>query len=251
LWYKKSSILQPSRAGFEFATVSSILVPKRLSHLLFFSSILVVFGVGCSRVLAEPDVTTHLTQVGYIPTEIGLDTGLKLADENLQEPGEKTISVASPMVDCLGTPRFSCKELANAIYMAKHIDACTVRLIDGASTIPLEGSSTVITVRLSDEMGFGDLDGDGIEEAAVMLVTDTGESGVFYDLAALKNHEGDLINVAIHFLGDGVVVKDLSIDQGQILVRMVVPGPEDPLCCPTLSVEQRFILEGKDLLLVK
>jgi len=137
-------------------------------------TILVVLAVGCSRDSSDSAAVAQPTQVGFVPTEVVLDAGPEISKEMPREPDEKTVLVGSSMVGCVGTSTFSFEGLANAIYMAKHVDACTVTLVDGVFTMPVEGSSAAITVRLVNKMAFGDLDGDGIDEVAVVLLTDSG-----------------------------------------------------------------------------
>jgi uncharacterized membrane protein len=104
-----------------------------------------------------------------------------------------------------------------------------------------------LTIRLADLYAFGDLDGNGSKDAAVVLVTDPGGSGTFFDLAVLSEREGAPENVASQALGDRVDLRQLTIEGGRIIVDMVTHGPNDPMCCPSLHEIVTFELEGESL----
>jgi heat shock protein HslJ len=49
------------------------------------------------------------------------------------------------------------------------------------------------------------------------------------------------------YLGDRIIVNSLSIENGQIVVDMIVQGPEDPFSSPTQQVLQTYELQGAEL----
>jgi len=108
-------------------------------------------------------------------------------------------------------------------------------------------SAAELVIKLSGKMAFGDLNGDGGEDAAVILVSDPGGSGTFYDLAAVINSNGKAKHTDSVFLGDRVKVEDISIRTGQIVVTIVTHQRTDPLYCPSLEVEQKYALQGNAL----
>jgi uncharacterized membrane protein len=108
-------------------------------------------------------------------------------------------------------------------------------------------SATELVIKLSDKIAFGDLNGDGAEDAAVILISDPGGSGTFYDLAAVINSRGQAKHAASVFLGDRVKVEDINLRTGQIVVKMVTHKRTDPMCCPSLKVEQEYVLQGDEL----
>ena len=139
--------------------------------------------------------------------------------------------------------------LKNAVYQSEFSASGRVKLNNGIykeKIVP--GSSTDLMVTLSDKAAFGDLDGDGREDAAVILITDPGGSGTFRYLAAVIDQNGSPNNVASQFLGDRVKVKNLSIKSGVISVRMIKHGPSDSLCCPTVETTQGYRLQGDKLI---
>ena len=109
-------------------------------------------------------------------------------------------------------------------------------------------SATELVIKLSDKMALGDLNGDGAEDAAVILISNPGGSGTFYDLAAVINGKGKPIWAASVSLGDRVKVEDVSVRPGKIVVKMVTHQRTDPRCCPSLRVEQQYSLQGDALI---
>ena len=108
-------------------------------------------------------------------------------------------------------------------------------------------SATELVIRLTGKIAFGDLNGDGVEDAAVILVSDPGGSGTFYELAAVINREGKAKYGASFLLGDRVKVEEIDIRSGHIVVKIVIHDRTDPRCCPSLRVEQEYVLQGDEL----
>ena len=140
-------------------------------------------------------------------------------------------------------------ELKNAEYRSEWAATGKIKLSDGLykeKIVP--DSATELVIELSDRIAFGDLNGDGVEDAAVILVSDHGGSGSFYDLAAVINSKGRAKHVASAFLGDRVKLEDLRFRYGEIVIKMVTHRSTDPMCCPSLEVEQKYALQGDALI---
>jgi len=134
------------------------------------------------------------------------------------------------------------------------LTADSVRNIEYAPTV-LEGRRVALTegmyvdlpsrvqVTLTQHVAFGDLDGDGVRDAAAVLVTSTGGTGNFRDLAAVLYRRGKAVNVDCATLGDRVRVRSLEVDAGgEIVVRLLTHAREDPMCCPSLEAVRTFRL---------
>ncbi|MCB0096196.1 MAG: hypothetical protein KDE46_10770 [Caldilineaceae bacterium] len=138
--------------------------------------------------------------------------------------------------------------LANATYMSEFTDSGEVTLVDGEVEMDMaNGDEGNLYVVLTDSIARGDLNGDDVEDAAVIITSSTGGTGIFYDLAAVLNVDGEPQNVAIAELGDRVNILDLAVADGQIMVDMMVQGLDDPMCCPSLEVTNTYQLDGNML----
>lgn len=133
--------------------------------------------------------------------------------------------------------------LRNASYRLAFDPTRTMHLVNGTATdqADLEGSLQVTTTML-DTIARGNLP-DGRAEAAVVLVTNAGGTGSFYDLALVADSTGTPVNLATVGLGDRVVVKAIRLDGDSVTVSLLTQGPKDPMCCPTLSVTRHFVLD--------
>ena len=134
--------------------------------------------------------------------------------------------------------------LRNGTYHAPSYDR-TVTLVDG---IYSTGSSTdPYSLRMLDVVAFGDLNGDGAGDAAILLAENGGGSGVFESLVIVFNQAGMPFQVGTAQLGDRVLVNAMQILSGRIELDMLVHGPNDPSCCPNQPETQTYRMLGTSL----
>lgn len=93
-------------------------------------------------------------------------------------------------------------------------------------------------------VAFGDLDGDQVDDAAVVLWTNTGGSGTFFYLAPILDASGTVAQAGALLLGDRVQIKSLAVDGGAIKVDLLSQGPGDAMVSPTLRAEHEYRLRG-------
>jgi hypothetical protein len=136
------------------------------------------------------------------------------------------------------------------IFNSKWTQSGTVQLSYGQyreSIAP--GSATETVVKLGEEIAYGEI--SGLDAAAVILFTNSGGSGTFFDLALLVRMNTGWINTDVAFIGDRVTVHSLTFEDEAIIVDMTTHGPDDPMCCPTVRQEQRFTVKDNRLVKVK
>jgi heat shock protein HslJ len=140
-------------------------------------------------------------------------------------------------------------ELGNLAYTGTSVFTGTVQLTNGVYTETVAPESAMVTsIELTDFVAVGELNGQ--PAAAAILVSTTGGSGVFYDLAVVTQQDGQWTNVATTFLGDRVTINSLAIANNQVIVDMVTQGPNDPMCCATQQVVNAYELQGDKLIQV-
>jgi hypothetical protein len=130
------------------------------------------------------------------------------------------------------------------------VEGGKVPLDNGRWTDPAGGS----TFTLHPTHAIGDLDGDGNADAVAILVESSAGTGSFYYMFALMNRNGAPVQFGEpEWLGDRTVVERLSIDrQGIVSIRYVTHGDDDPACCPTMKIEDRYRVEkGKLIGIIK
>lgn len=104
------------------------------------------------------------------------------------------------------------------------------------------GSASMITVKLTDKKAFTTINDNVV--GVVVLVTETGGTGTFYELALLSKQKQGWVNTDTVLLGDREKVQSVAIDSGHVFVDMITHAPSDPLCCPTLKVTKLFSVKG-------
>lgn len=107
-----------------------------------------------------------------------------------------------------------------------------------------------IDVRLEDKIASGDLNGDDLPDAAVILAANYGGTGVFVWVVAVLNQNGKAEQAAAFLIDDRPVIERLSIENGRILLEGLVHGPGDPGCCPNQPVRWALRLMPAGLNLV-
>lgn len=93
-------------------------------------------------------------------------------------------------------------------------------------------------VVMTDSIAFGDLNGDGAEDAAAVIVENYGGTGQFVSVAAFLNQGGSPVYAASYFVDDRALVNAFAIYNGEIYLDAVIHGFEDPGCCPNFPTRQ-------------
>lgn len=143
--------------------------------------------------------------------------------------------------------------LKNAEY---YCEACMgwVKLQDGGYSEEREESGMLFireTWIAEDIVVYGDLNSDGEEDAVVILVSNFGGSGVFVELAVMINDKGNPLYLDSEILGDRIIINSITIESSEIILDIVIQGPDDALCCPTLEKIVRYKISGNKLVEIK
>lgn len=131
---------------------------------------------------------------------------------------------------------------------AFEIDGTPVRLKgDTATEVIDEGAATMTVTSVFGEPVYGDLDGDGTPDAALLLTRDAGGSGIFYYASAALLHDGAYEGLNAIPLGDRVGPQDIRIENGAILVDYADRKPGEPMTAPpTVGVTKHLrVDEGR------
>ena len=147
-----------------------------------------------------------------------------------------------------GRPTLTLDQLRNASYTG--IYDASVTLTNGKYEGPpfqSGGASRPRVVFVDRLVARGDLDGDAIDEAVVLLAESSGASGTRNYLAVVAVRDGRPVNIATQLLGDRVQLRSLRIEDGRLVVDTVTHGPTEALCCPTQKVRRTFMLDGNQL----
>jgi len=143
---------------------------------------------------------------------------------------------------------FTEDSLKNAEYYSLYLGK-KIKLTDGLySEAPEPGMAEHCEVQYYGKISFGDLNNDGKDDAAVILDGTCGGSGDFRELAIVINQNGNPYYLTSKDLGDRVLINYLTIDAGTITLDMLIQGPNDGMCCPTLHKIYKYKLSENELI---
>jgi pimeloyl-ACP methyl ester carboxylesterase/heat shock protein HslJ len=118
-----------------------------------------------------------------------------------------------------------------------------ITLLDGIGHYEEEGPGTPYISLLDQLIATGDLDGDGTEDAVVLLEDHSVGSGHFSFLAAVLNVADEPTPTTALMIGDRIQIKTLAIEGDQVVADLIAQGGSDPACCPTWSVRKTFAFQ--------
>jgi heat shock protein HslJ len=141
------------------------------------------------------------------------------------------------------------QELANATYygIAEHPVTLSNGVWQGEPYT--EGAASRPRVGLADGFAIsGDINSDRIDEAIVLLWSNTGGSGTFDYLAVVgRDDTGAVYNLATAPLGDRVQLVSATLKRNILAVDVVQAGPDDAACCPGQKMRRMFALNADSL----
>jgi hypothetical protein len=134
----------------------------------------------------------------------------------------------------------------NAAYT---IDGTAVTLANGKSEQEAApGSAEMITTQIFGKPTYGDINGDGKNDAAVLLVQDGGGSGTFYYAAVALDIGMGTIGTNAIFLGDRIAPDTIQIANGIVTVNYADRKASDPMSTPpSVGVSKYLVVASHTL----
>lgn len=188
------------------------------------------------------------TRVTLIPITL-LATTLVLACGGSGRDGIPSAETTQPATEVAVPPAApTFEEIANTTFQG--VDEGSVSLVDGEweGEPYAEGGATRPRAGLVRDFYLtGDIDGDGGDEAIVLLWTSTGGSGTFDYVAAMGRRNGAVVNLGTAALGDRIDLRRGEIIDGRIVLEVVQAGPQDAACCPGQKMRRAWRLDTSGL----
>ena len=125
-----------------------------------------------------------------------------------------------------------------------------VTLVDGKyERVPTDSTPEDRAIVTLADRGYAihDINGDGVDDGAFLLVANFGGSGVFTYLVAVSGRDGTPKSIYTAELGDRTQVSLLAASDSGVTVEYVGVGAADPACCPTQKVRQVFPMRADTL----
>ena len=172
----------------------------------------------------------------------------KPAAEPAAEPAVEPVVAISDEKEAVPETDPLLKELKNAAYNGIE-EHGPVTLKDGRweGEPYTEDSATRPRVQfMRDFFRVGDLDGDGVDEVAVLLAAHAGGTGENIYLAVMGRRDGNLENLDTVLSGDRVQIRKAGILEGRLFMDILRAGKGDALSNPgELDVLAWTLQEGK------
>lgn len=166
-------------------------------------------------------------------------------------PASPAVVPVQPTVPAptVSAPGLTVDQLKNAQYqLGARDDHAIVQLTDGQYQ---QGSDATTLdyahVGLADFISIGDLTGDGIDEAAVVVFENYGGTGNFGSLAIYTNVNGKPVFLTSTMIDDRPRINNLTIENGELNLDAIVHGLQDPGCCPALPTTRKYALVNNQL----
>lgn len=141
------------------------------------------------------------------------------------------------------------ESLANATYPVELTSSGKAKLSDGYfEEQAAPGSVSKVAITLLPQHAKGDLNNDGKEDAAVILVGTGGGTGTFYYVSAVLNKKDGITAMNSKFLGDRIKINSVQIDSGKIVVSFLERSEGEPMSAtPSLNKVNMFKLKNDSL----
>jgi len=161
---------------------------------------------------------------------------------------ETTFLTPAPPTEAPPMPGISAEQVRNAKYQLGFTDALRiVQLTDGAYVQGAPGDVDYMEVHVTDFIGIGDIDGDGVNEAAALIAESYGGSGTFVFLAlyAQKDNAPEFITAV--YVDDRPVIDGVGFENNQVFLYTTTHSKDDRFCCPTFKNERHYRLVDNQL----
>ncbi|MBI5839681.1 MAG: hypothetical protein HZB19_06230 [Chloroflexi bacterium] len=193
-------------------------------------------------------VSNHSIKWILILTLATSSCGLLTPAPTSPTPAPVELTAPAPTV-VPSSPPLTVDSIRNAQYRVISLDAHPiVQLTDGnfqQGTDPVAPDYMVVTA--TDFIVLGDVNGDGLDEAAAIFVESFGGTGNFAVLAFFRNENGAPAFITSTLIDDRPMINGLGFEGHEIFVDAIVHGFEDAGCCPTLPSTRRYAVVTNQL----
>jgi hypothetical protein len=109
--------------------------------------------------------------------------------------------------------------------------------------------ASYVSIRLLEQMAFGDLNGDNAGDAVALVAENYGGTGTFVSLVAFVNEMGKPVQAAITPIDDRPLIRSLTMEDGRVGLDVTIHGLQDPMCCPSFETKRHYQLHETRLVL--
>ena len=141
----------------------------------------------------------------------------------------------------------------NHTYLLDELGPVVVR--DGHADFGISDDNKVVEVGVGrgsysvERPLFGDIDGDGVEDAVISSVLSTGGTGHFSDIRIYTMRGAELVAIGAipgGDRGDGGI-RRVTVDGNAVIVERNVLAEGDGLCCASGAQRERWVWRGGEM----
>ena len=156
--------------------------------------------------------------------------------------GVKFIQAGSKRIPVPDEPGLERGSAADPLHASYIVEGQEVRLVAGRGEVKsAPGSATKLRTSVWGRPVYGDLDGDGVDDAALFLVQQPGGSGTFYYVAAALNVNGSYRGTNAVLLGDRIAPQNVAIRNGLVVANYADRRPEEPMSAPPSVGKSKYL----------
>lgn len=189
-----------------------------------------------SKLIATLVITVTLTGcivINAAPTTVPTAV---IVPATIEAPPQPTQTAIPPTE----TPGITLDFIKNSIVNAPEIQR-SVQLTDGKFSENMADGSTLM-VYLNENVAFGDINSDGIGDAAFLIVESMGGTGIFYSISAILSSNQGFTQTNSRFIDDRAIIHSLVIENGEVILKANVHAFDDPMVNPTVTMTKTYRL---------
>ena len=196
---------------------------KKITYLIFLLSFILISGCSSQKISVDtPSPAPAITLQPDVPTD--------------------TVTVPTPTQ---APANLTIEKLKNLEYQLNSVDTHPIVKLENGAFKSTDGT----TVNLLDQIALKDLNGDGLDDAAVLIGENFGGTGTFVSLIVFLNQNGEPLQSSGVLIDDRPKVNSIKIEDGQIILDAVIHGFDDPMCCPNQPVTRTYRLGNNGLVM--
>ena len=226
----------------EFAMVWQVMFPSRPMPDIDFTKDMVIFTRNMDfynrTIIGRVVLKDGVVEVLAAETMSSLPIEDKVAMALAVVPSEG-VSFIRTDTDMIPVRKGASNDPLDAVY---RIEGHDVRLFHGhAEAAAVPGSAVKGTTSVFGSPAYGNLNNDGIDDAALILVCEPGGSGTFYYVAAALKVNGAFRGTNAVLLGDRIAPGDVLIRNGIVVVTYTQQGAADAMTAPPNPPATRYL----------
>ena len=154
------------------------------------------------------------------------------------------IVASVPAALCLlfGSGQGSGQDVEALRNVTLEVEGRVVTLVDGvAATEAAPGSAARVVTRYLGHEALGDLDKDGVADAAFVVTQTRGGSGTFFYVVAARGVAGGYVGSGAVPLGDRVAPQSVIVRDGTVVVTFADRRPGAPMTAPPTEATSKTL----------